>query len=171
MKRLVPSSLYGDYPAQLAYLTRVRDDGCWEFIGYVNPRGYGQLGRNIGAHRIAWEVANGRPVPVGLVVDHQCHNLHPTCNDDIACSHRRCVNPDHLEAVTQATNILRGKGITPSNAAKTHCAAGHEFTPDNTYHRPDRFGRICRTCRDEALRKLRPYYAEKRRLRRQGRAA
>lgn len=166
MKRLVPSSMYGDYPAQLARFTRVRDDGCWEFTGYINPNGYGQLGRNIGAHRIAWEAANGRPVPAGMVVDHQCHNSHPTCNDSKECPHRRCVNPAHLEAVVSAVNIMRGKGFGVTNAAKTHCVKGHEFTEDNTYWRPDRFGRICRTCRDEALRKLRPYYAEKRRQQR-----
>lgn len=167
MKRLVPSHLYGDYPGQLKLFTRVLTNGCWEFTGYVLPNGYGQLGRNISAHRTAWEVANG-PVPAGLVVDHQCHNLDPLCNLSNECSHRRCVNPDHLEAVTQTVNVLRGKGFAPTNAAKTRCANGHEFTPDNIYYRPDRFGRICRTCRDETLRAGRLKWAE---ASRQGAAA
>lgn len=166
MKRLVPSRLYGDYPAQLAYFTRVREDGCWEFTGFVLPQGYGQLGRNLLAHRIAWEVANGRPVPDGLVVDHQCHNQHPTCEDDDDCPHRRCVNPAHLEAVSQRTNNGRGKGFARTNGEKTHCIEGHEFTAENTYWRRDRLGRICRTCRDAKLAALRPYYREKRRAQR-----
>jgi hypothetical protein len=39
---------------------------------------------------------------------------------------------------------------------KTHCHAGHEFTEDNTYHRPDGKGRQCRECnRARELRKSR----------------
>lgn len=37
----------------------------------------------------------------------------------------------------------------------THCSEGHEFTPENTYDRPDGGGRQCRTCnaRREATRR------------------
>lgn len=163
MRRLVPSRLYGDYPGQLRHFTRPLPNGCWEFTGYILPTGYGQLGRNVGAHRVAWEVANGRPVPDGLVIDHVCHNADPKCNDNHECLHRRCVNPAHLEAVPSGVNILRGKGFGRINAAKTHCDNGHEFTPDNIYFRPDRFGRICRTCRDETLRRGRSRWADARR--------
>jgi hypothetical protein len=166
MRRRVPPRLYGDYPGQLAYFTRPQSNGCWEFTGYVLPQGYGQLGRNGLAHRFAWEMANGRPVPAGLVVDHQCHNRDPLCIDDTACAHRRCVNPTHLEAVPSKVNILRGKGFAPANARKEACANGHEFTPENTYQRPDRPGRICRTCRDEALRRGRSRWREEARERR-----
>jgi len=164
MKRLVPPSLYGDYPAQLAYFTRRQPSGCWHFAGFIIPSGYGQLGRNLMAHRVAWEVANGRPVPAGLVIDHTCHNVDLSCSDDSDCVHRRCVNPAHLEAVPQRTNIMRGHSpLSPVNAAKTHCVNGHEFTEDNIYYRPDRFGRICRTCRDEALRRGREKWEDRRR--------
>ena len=170
MKRIVPSAMYGDYPAQLAHLT-VRQGGCWEFTGFILPQGYGQLGRNLLAHRIAWEVANGRPVPTGLVIDHTCHNADLNCRDDSACRHRRCVNPAHLEAVPQRLNLVRGKGFAGSNAAKTHCVHGHAFTAGNTYVPPKRYGRQCRTCRHARLAALRPYYAEKRRADRLARAA
>ena len=155
MNRRTPRRLYGDYAAQLAHFTQPLANGCWEFTGYVMPQGYGQLGRNGLAHRFAWELANGRPVPAGLVIDHQCHNRDPLCVDDSACAHRRCVNPAHLEAVPSKVNILRGKGFAPVNARKDVCANGHEFTDENTYRRPDRVGRICRTCRDEGLRRSR----------------
>lgn len=150
MRRRVPSHLWGDYPGQLAYFTQVLANGCWEFTGYILPTGYGQLGRNIGAHRVAWEVANGRPVPAGLVVDHECHNRDPQCLASMDCPHRRCVNANHLEAVPSGVNVMRGKGIAPANAAVERCPEGHAYTPENTYYRPDRFGRMCRQCRYEA---------------------
>jgi hypothetical protein len=38
-----------------------------------------------------------------------------------------------------------GRGL--ANGAKTHCPQGHEYTPENTYLRPDGGGRDCLTCR------------------------
>lgn len=149
MKRLVPSSMYGDYETQLLLFTNVLANGCWEFTGYTMPQGYGQLGRNIIAHRFAWEIANGRPVPAGLHVDHVCHNADPDCHDNDLCAHRRCVNPDHLEAVPPRINMIRGKGFAGTNSRATHCPSGHEYTDENTYLRPDRPGRVCRICRHE----------------------
>jgi hypothetical protein len=46
----------------------------------------------VGAHRFAYELAKG-PVPDGFDVHHTCLT-------------RRCVNPDHLESVTRAENLL-----------------------------------------------------------------
>lgn len=149
MKRLVPSHLYGDPAGQLEYFT-VRTDGCWTFTGYIAPTGYGQLGRNTPAHRVAWQVANGRPVPDGLHVDHLCHNADPDCNDDNDCLHRRCVNPAHLEAVTPRINLIRGKGFGGVNDRATECPEGHEYTAENTYWNPGRYGRQCRQCRYNA---------------------
>jgi hypothetical protein len=36
-------------------------------------------------------------------------------------------------------------------ARASHCKHGHEFTPENSYYRPDRPGhRLCRTCKRKA---------------------
>lgn len=73
-----------------------RPDGCWEWQGYRDARGYGQIGlgtRNEGitsTHRAAWLVTGGE-IPEGMVVRHKCDNP-------------PCCNPDHLELGTHQQN-------------------------------------------------------------------
>ena len=55
------------------------------------------------------------------------------------------MNPDHLEAVTGKENVLRGIGLSATNARKTHCKNGHELSGDNLYVVPDG-SRSCRRC-------------------------
>lgn len=116
---------------------------CWEWTACRDRRGYGQIklsshGTRI-AHRIAWEMLVG-PIPAGMVMDHLCRN-------------HGCVNPDHLEPVTNAENTRRGFAGAV-NAARlaliTHCPQGHEYTPSNVYIFPSRPGkRRCLTCKRE----------------------
>jgi hypothetical protein len=137
-------------PVKERLLSKVRRDesGCWVFEGYVNPGGYGAMldgdGRTRTAHRISYEVFVG-PIPEGRQLDHLCHTLDRHCLGGRSCPHRRCVNPAHLEPVTQRENKLRGVSFSAVNAVKTHCAQGHEFTSENTYYRTPT-NRQCRTC-------------------------
>lgn len=129
---------------------------CWPWTGEITEKGYGVLhlnGKRVLAHRASYEAHVG-PIPEGLVLDHVCHNRDKACVAGVACLHRRCVNPAHLEAVTNEVNILRGVGQGVRNAQKTRCIRGHEFTPENTLRQPPnrpggRDRRGCRTCRRE----------------------
>lgn len=110
---------------------------CWEWQGGRCSSGrYGGIsdgGKPRAAHRAMYELFVG-PIPEGLVVDHLCGN-------------KLCVNPAHLEAVTDQENILRGNGVAAANARKTHCIKGHPFDGF------DGRQRICRTCRREQWRR------------------
>ncbi|MEU1240082.1 HNH endonuclease signature motif containing protein [Micromonospora parva] len=130
-------------------------DACWPWRGNRSADGYGVFGRGGNrAHRVAYELMV-RPIPEGLNIDHLCHNVDATCPGGVTCRHRLCVNPAHLEAVTQRDNLLRSQHTGPHrNAAKTHCPRGHEYSPDNTYSRPTAKGyarRECKTCRRERI--------------------
>lgn len=61
--------------------------GCWEWRGPMHDGGYGTFGHTY-AHRFSYELVHGR-IPAGLQIDHLCRN-------------RRCVNPGHLEELSEA---------------------------------------------------------------------
>lgn len=123
--------------------------GCIIWTGATLKSGYGQVqidGINHRTHKLVYQLLIG-PVTEGLHLDHVCHNRDTACPGGVACMHRRCVNPHHLEPVTLAENARRSPLF---RGAWTHCAAGHPFDEDNTYIRPGTGRRGCRQCRREA---------------------
>lgn len=112
--------------------------GCWLWIGYAIERGYGRTKLNqksILAHRLTFTALVG-PIEDRLVLDHLCRTT-------------SCVNPAHLEPVTQRVNVLRGDSAMARRAAQTHCKNGHELAGDNlrVFERsPGCFMRTCVIC-------------------------
>jgi hypothetical protein len=136
--------MFGDSRLPERFWAKIAVDegsGCWLWKACTDRYGYGQFrvgsrtdgsSRMARAHRVVYETLVGE-ILKGLQADHLCRV-------------RRCVNPTHLEPVTQRENILRGEAAAARNAAKTHCVRGHEFSEENTYWRPDG-GRECRACK------------------------
>ncbi len=68
------------------------------------------------------------------------------------CRVRHCVNPKHLEPVTQLENVRRGDG-GKMQREKTHCIRGHAFDEANTYVWGGE--RQCKTCNAERAKRIR----------------
>jgi hypothetical protein len=73
---------------------RTGEHGCWVWLAYRDPKGYGKFG--VGrkttylAHRFSWMLANG-PIQDDLCVLHRCDNP-------------PCVRPSHLFLGTRGDN-------------------------------------------------------------------
>ncbi len=124
-------------PAEvLAAATQIDEaTGCWLWTGPLSRDGYGKVqnpdtNQTVAAHRLSYEVHVG-PVPEGQDLDHLCRT-------------RRCIRPDHLEAVSHMENVLRSSG----HVGKPTCAKGHPFDEANTWRRDEGrwISRRCRRC-------------------------
>jgi hypothetical protein len=95
-------------------------NGCLVWQGATNGKaGYGKMFDGIKSeyvHRIAYRVFIG-DIPEGFTIDHVAQR---------GCTSRKCIEPEHLEAVTITENHAR-------RLRPTHCKKGHEYNETTTY--------------------------------------
>ena len=101
---------------------------CWEWTGTITSLGYGRLEHNDRrwlAHRLVWTLLVGMIEP-NRTLDHLCQN-------------RRCVNPDHLEPVTQGVNARRA-------LHRSVCKKGHILSIKKNRYQYATGSVVCRPC-------------------------
>lgn len=103
---------------------------CWLYTGYLTKEGYPPARQ----HRKIYELLVG-PIPEGMQLDHLCYV-------------RNCVNPDHLEPVTNDENARRAA------EHRTTCRNGH----DRSLTRVTDGRKICSVCERASQRR---YLAKK----------
>lgn len=115
---------------------------CWISTYRDQTQGYTKISVNLRttwAHRFSYEHHVG-PIPKGMKIDHLCRVP-------------ACVNPEHLEAVTNRENMLRGEHPSAIVFRTGICRKGHSMAdacvaPNGS--------RRCRTCRDQRNRSRHP---------------
>jgi len=110
---------------------------CWLWNRSLNTHGYGQIsinGKFYSAHRASYTHFVD-VIPAHLHLDHLCR---------VRC----CVNPNHLEPVTQAENNRRAL-LAQNPRHETTCKNGHE----RTEARDKRGYRYCVQCHREDVKK------------------
>lgn len=76
---------YGDMAEQLGHHIAPQADGCWLWTGCTNHAGYGP-------YRTVWDILRGEALRRDSVLHHTCFV-------------KACVNPDHLEPMTNAEHM------------------------------------------------------------------
>jgi len=94
---------------------------CWLWTGAKDKDGYGRF-------RLADKVIYAHAFLIGKAPN--------ALQWDHLCRAHACINPDHLEAVTQHSNILRGQSPSAKQARQTHCLHGHPLADTNLYIDP-----------------------------------
>ena len=129
---------------------RIVDNGCWEYTGNLDRKGYGRI-RFQGfptraVHRFSAWVWLDFDIDSNLMICHRCDNP-------------KCFNPNHLFKGTASDNIRDSVSKNrfqhdrngQHEREKTHCPKGHPYSSDNTYvYGGSRNCKICTNARNRA---------------------
>lgn len=134
--------------SKFAAQLRRESTGCVIWTGRKTTNGYGKFYYkrvHYTAHRVAYVQDKG-DIPAGMVLDHLCRN-------------RSCVNPDHLEAVSQSVNVRRGLNVD-LNPYKNVCPNGHAIEGSNKMP-ANHTSKRCRICYNAYMREYMRNYKPK----------
>lgn len=122
---------------------------CWRWPGYHRPTDDRATVGGKYVYRLLYEAAGGDEADTKSL-HHKCENAW-------------CVNPWHLEPLTQSAHMQEhGFGGDWGQADKQVCSNGHPYSPENTYVYQRKNGsteRHCRIC----VRDAKARYRESRR--------
>jgi hypothetical protein len=119
----------------MAKVSMEPNSGCWLWLEATDLKGYALMivnGKTKRVHRLAYESLVG-PIPDGLQLDHLCR---------VRC----CVNPKHLEPVTNRENGRRGIASQVNSdrqKAATHCRRGHPYDSQSKRTNGSRECKVC----------------------------
>ena len=109
----------------------IDDTGCWVWKLSLSKYGYGKAAKGAAAHRRSY-TENVGSLEASQHLDHICRN-------------RACINPAHLEIVTNAENNRRGRVARGFISEPGKCGHGHDMT--DPYVEPNTGKHVCRECR------------------------
>lgn len=150
---IVPNLTMKQLTRLFSYIKIGLPNGCWEYVGFRNPKGYGMIPykqRHEFVHRLVYALLVG-PIPRGRKSKLQSLEL-----DHFICNNPPCCNPAHLRLVTPKENNLRGNGPCARNARRTHCVNGHPLPKEPNRIENGKRRRRCLTCERESDRKRQP---------------
>jgi hypothetical protein len=130
----------------MSQIDTINKDACWLYAGSVTSDDYGLVGSEY-AHRLMYRITFG-DIPHKHQIDHLCFVP-------------RCINPNHLEAVTELENIRRSWA---NRRSATHCPNNHLYTGNNLLIDNVTKARRCLTCRREQSKRA----GDKRKLKKLG---
>jgi len=116
VKKIINTDFISTVKNRFYYYTTIpNENGCMEWTGARDRKGYGMLmvnHKHVLSHRLSYQLFKGE-IPKGMCICHTCDNT-------------KCVAPDHLWCGTQKENILdrlnKGRSARQSgekNAAST----------------------------------------------------
>jgi hypothetical protein len=131
----------------LRYARPVIDtERCWRWPGFHRKSDGRPVLSGQYVYRMIYEAATGEPCPP-LSAHHRCRNSW-------------CINPWHLEPLTQGEHLTEhGLSGDWGQALKTHCPQNHPYDAENTYTWVrKRKGKLiterqCRICRRESTKR------------------
>jgi hypothetical protein len=120
---------------------------CWKWRGQHSKNGYARI--RVPRKEGGWQTCyvhrmlcgGNDTIPHGHQVDHKCGNAW-------------CVNPGHLEVVTQLENFKRSRAYRHM-AARDDCKNGHAYSSENTGYAKRDGARVCKACMRENARNRR----------------